>query len=76
MGEQKLRNLLQFIEDSNVKIACICETWFDSQTGRHTAVIKEAGYEIIHANREGKRGGGVAIMYKESNKVKQVRKAK
>ena len=66
LGEEKLRNLLQIIEDSDVDIACICETWCDSQEGKFTAVIKEAGYDIKHANREKKRGGGIALNY---NKV-------
>ena len=70
LGEEKLRNLLQIIEDSDVDIACICETWFDSQEGKFTAVIKEAGYDIKHANREKKRGGGVALIYKRKLNMK------
>ena len=71
MAEEKLRSLLLYIEDEKVDISCICETWFDSQTGRHTAIIKEAGLDIIHANRENKRGGGAAIIYKQSSKIKK-----
>ena len=43
-------------------IACVTETWFDSKEGKFTATIKKAGFEITHAYRENKRGGGVAIM--------------
>lgn len=71
LGEEKLRNLLQYIEDMNIEIACICETWFDAQTGRHTTIIKQEGFQIVHANREEKRGGGVAIIYKEQSRVKK-----
>ena len=46
------------------------ETWFDSQNGKFTAKIKAAGFHIIHANRDEKRGGGVAILYGKSLKIK------
>ena len=29
LNENKLSNVLQFIEDNNIQVACICETWFD-----------------------------------------------
>ena len=61
---------MQFIEDHDISIACLCETWFDSQKGKFTARIKEAGFEIVHANRDDRRGGGVAILYKKSLRVK------
>ena len=62
----KLLNLLQIITDLEVSFACICETWFQSQTGVFSATIKEHGFGIIHSFRENKNGGGVAIIYKES----------
>ena len=41
------------------------------QKGKHTSVIKEEGYEVIHANRDGKRGAGVSIIYKQNCKIKK-----
>ena len=70
LNDERLENVLQFIEDNNIMIACLCETWFDSQNGKFTAKMKEAEFEILHANRGGKRGGGVAVVYKKSLKVK------
>ena len=70
MNEERLDNVLQFIEDNDIGISCLCETWFDSQKGKFTARIKEAGFEIVHANRDDRRGGGVAILYKKSLRVK------
>ena len=32
-NETKLQNLLQILDDMNVGIACICETWFTSKKG-------------------------------------------
>ena len=70
LGEEKLRNFLQLMEDKDIDMACICETWFDAQAGKFTAVIKEAGYDIKHANREKKKGGGVAVIYNKKLNIK------
>ena len=70
LNAEKLRNMLQVLEDNEIHIACITETWFDSIKGTFTTAIKEAGFEIVHDAREDKRGGGTAIIYKEKLKVK------
>ena len=70
LGDEKLLNVLNMVDDQDIDIICLCETWFDAQTGRFTALIREAGYEITHANRDGTRGGGVAVLYKKTMKVK------
>ena len=67
---EKLNNLLQIIEDKQINIACITETWFESKTGTFTKAIKEAGYKINHAYREKKRGGGCAIIYQKKLSIK------
>ena len=61
---------LQII-DKQIGIACITETWFDRKTGPFSKTIRDAGYEINHAYREGKRGGGSAIIYKKDLRVKK-----
>ena len=63
LNVQKLANLLQTLEDNDIQVACLCETWFDQQIGTFTPTIKAAGFEIKHATREGKKGGGAAILY-------------
>ena len=70
MNEEKLNNVLQVFEDNEIHIGCITETWFDAQKGKFTATIKESGYNLFHSNREDKRGGGTAILYKNNLKVK------
>ena len=70
-NEEKLCNFLQILEDNQIDIACITETWFDRKTGPFSKTIKEAGYAIHHAYREGKRGGGSAIIYKKTLSVKK-----
>ena len=60
----KLANFLQVLEDNEISIACICETWFSREKGPFNKSIKDAGYQIIHSFREEKRGGGTAIIRK------------
>ena len=71
LNENKLDNVLHVFKDQNIQIACICETWFDTKNGKFTSAIKNAGFDIIHAHRDAKRGGGTAIIYKETLKIKQ-----
>ena len=70
-NEMKLQNFLHILDDMNIEIACVCETWFDSKTGVFSRLIKEFGYELHHAHREKKKGGGVAILYKTDLSVKK-----
>ena len=63
--------MLQTLEDNNIQIACITETWFDAEKGTFTSTIKDEGYKIHHSPRIDKRGGGTAIIYKENLKVKE-----
>ena len=67
----KLKNVLQTLEDNDIQIACITETWFDADKGTFTSTIKDEGYKILHSPRTDKRGGGTAIIYKENLKVKE-----
>ena len=66
-----MQNFLNIIEDAKVDLACVCETWFDSKNGSFSKMIRDAGYKLHHAYRQEKRGGGVAIMYKEKLAVKE-----
>ena len=59
----KVDEVIQVLSDNNIQVACISETWLSDQTSITTSIIKEAGYEIDHAYRD-KRGGGVAILWK------------
>ena len=71
LNEHKLSNVLQVFEDNDINVACITESWFDAENGKFTAMIKEAGFEIVHAQRDGKRGGGTAIMFRRALKAKK-----
>lgn len=56
---------MQLLHDNSVDVAFVTETWFSGESGTTTYAIREAGYEIEHSYR-GKRGGGVAIIYKSN----------
>ena len=71
LNETKRQNFLQIINDMKVSIACVVETWFDAETGPFSRQIKDCGYELHHAYREGIKGGGVAILYKKKMNVKK-----
>ena len=66
----KLQKFLNFIIDYQVDICCVTETWFESLKGVHTKTIEDSGYFIAHAVREGKKGGGTAILIKHNLKIK------
>ena len=68
---EKLSSFLQIMDDQKIGIACITETWFDRKNGPFTKTIRDAGFEINHAFRENKRGGGSAIIYKKELSVKK-----
>ena len=69
-NEEKLNNFLQILDDKDISIACVTETWFDRKTGHFSKTIKEAGFKLNHDFRSDKRGGGCAILYKKSLGVK------
>ena len=71
LNENKLLNLLQILEDYKISIACIGETWFDAPKGTFSSTIKKNGYQLHHSYREGKRGGGTAILYRSELTVKE-----
>ena len=51
------------MEDDDIKIAVVSETWLTSITGYVTGYLRERGYLIHHHHRVGQRGGGVAIIF-------------
>ena len=70
LNEEKLENFLQILEDNDISIACITESWFDEKSGVFSQKIQSRGYKLHHAYRENQRGGGVAVMFKKQFSVK------
>ena len=65
----KVDSLMSFLYDKNVDIAAICETWITDQNNPTTSAIKSYGYSIRHNFRENRRGGGTALIYRNSVKL-------
>ena len=65
-----MEDFIALLEDENLDLAALTETWFPSLHNSVTAQLDEAGYNIFHFVREQKKGGGVALVYKKSFKVK------
>ena len=69
-NSDKPQFLHDLITDNNLDILAITETWFRSEDTDRLAIcrITPPGYKLAHAPRVGKRGGGCAIVYKETIK--------
>ena len=69
--QNKLDDFIAQLEDGDIDVAAVTETWFTSQQNSNTAVIKNKGYSITHFNRDPdeRKGGGVAIIYRNNFKV-------
>ena len=60
----KVSSVMQLMEDKDIDIAAMCETWLTDSANTTTAVVKNYGYEIFHEFRNDQRGGGVALIIK------------
>ena len=67
--QHKLDDFTTLLEDENLDVAAVTETWLTSQHNNTTAQLKEKGYQIHHFNREEKKGGGVALILKNQFKL-------
>ena len=61
----KTVGVLQLLTDFDVDICCVTETWLRKADTAKFAEMKELGY-AIHSQPRAGRGGGVAILYKNS----------
>ena len=65
--KNKYKYMNDYITTHNFEIIAICETWLGMSDHDDTCVngLLPEGYNIIRADRDdGRRGGGVAIIYK------------
>ena len=66
--------LCDYIATTNSDFVALSETWFNSEEDNDTYInsLLPAGYAIQHANRDnGRRGGGVALIHKNTIKLKK-----
>ena len=62
--QNKALDFIQLLEDEDVDIAFITESWMPSQNNHTSALLKDFGYSMYHCHRPDKVGGGVAIIAK------------
>ena len=62
----KADETMVFVQDNSVDVALVTETWLSESSSVTTACIKSYGYGIIHNFRSEQRGGGTAVVYKNS----------
>ena len=66
----KLDVVKSYLLINNVDICFFTETWLNSNI--RNSMINIPGYEILRSDRHNKRGGGVAVYYKDSLNVQLV----
>ena len=54
------------LEDSDIQIAAVSETWLTSSTNYVTGYLRERGYNIHHHHRDHQKGGGVSIIFADT----------
>ena len=68
-----MEDFTALLEDEDLDLAAITETWFSSHHNSVTADLNERGYTINHFVRDQKKGGGVALVYKKLFNVKSAK---
>lgn len=64
--QNKTSDFLQVLQDNDIDIAFLAETWMTSQNNHVSALLRESGYNMYHSFRTDKKGGGVAILAKST----------
>ena len=64
--QNKVLDFIQLLEDNNIDIAFITESWMTCQNNHTSALLRESGYTMYHNFRQDKVGGGVAIVAQTS----------
>ena len=62
----KVTVLCDVIEDKDIDILAITETWLSTNDSISTGRITPAGYQLLHVPRGHGTGGGVAVVYKST----------
>ena len=58
----KLHFILQTIEDNNIDITCVTESWLNEGHDHTLAILNMFGYDLSHTIRSNKRGGAVVLV--------------
>ena len=66
----KIDDIMILLGNHQIDLLCLSETWLKSQV--LDKFLPFPGYRILRRDREGRRGGGVAILHREEMQVKQL----
>ena len=61
------------LEDADIDCAAVVESWMPAQRNNITAELRDKGYSIYHFNRDNRKGGGVALIFRNHFKFIQGR---
>ena len=64
--QNKILDFIQIVEDNDIDISFITETWMTSENNHTSALLKDLGYSMYHCFRSDRKGGGVAIIAKST----------
>ena len=53
-----------YIQDHNIDIIALTETWFKPNDDISPAQVTHRGFKLVHASRKARKGGGVALLSK------------
>ena len=69
-SSKKADNIADYILEQDLDICCLTETWLNSDDTVTIGELCPNGYEIISVPRKDRRGGGVAVIIKQSLSIK------
>ena len=68
----KVEDVMEFVNDNDVSMFLIQETWLTDANNHTTAIVRANGFNIFHIHRCRLTGGGVAIAFRHNLKLVQV----
>ena len=68
----KIHFILQTLQDCDVKMECITQSWLTEGHNHTAAILNSFGYDLSHYFRPNRPGGGVAILIKKPLSFKKV----
>ena len=68
----KTDEIVQYILEKNIDVCIITETWLKNDDNVIIGELVPSGYKIDYVSRNGRRGGGIAIIYKATCRLQKL----
>ena len=72
-ARNKTTSISENILDNNSDIVVVTETWFNEFDAANINDLTPPNFKFLGADRDGRKGGGVAILYRDSIKLSKVK---